>query len=104
MNNSSRIIKLYGITRDSETSNFIMVMDYAQNGNLRHQLNKNFNSMTWWENLAILRDIACGLNNIHKEGLTHQDFHSGNILNRNQINILTHCTTIADLGLCKPAD
>ncbi|PKY37246.1 hypothetical protein RhiirB3_462047, partial [Rhizophagus irregularis] len=30
--------------------------------------------------LDILSDIAYGLYNIHKVGLTHQDFHSGNIL------------------------
>ena len=35
---------------------------------------------------------------IHKEGLTHQDFHSGNILSYGQD------TCITDLGLCKPVN
>src|SRR6266542_4730031 len=101
MNNSERIVKLYGITKDPETNDFMMVMEYANNGNLRQRLNKEFNSLGWDEKLYIIRDIIHGLCNIHEKGLTHQDFHSGNILNNtgtlNYINI-------TDLGLCKPAN
>ncbi|RIA84226.1 kinase-like domain-containing protein [Glomus cerebriforme] len=80
MNKSKRIIKLYGITKDPESSNFMMVMNYAQDGNLRQKLNRNFNTLSWYNKLDILRDIARGLSDIHEKGLTHQDFHSGNIL------------------------
>src|SRR5438128_2389376 len=81
MNNSERIIKIYGITKDPKTNNFIMVMEYANNGNLRQKLNKDFHSLSWVDKFDILRGVALGLNDIHKMGLTHQDFHSGNILN-----------------------
>ncbi|RIA82744.1 hypothetical protein C1645_834895 [Glomus cerebriforme] len=44
--------------------------------------------------LEFLNEIfAYGLKNVHNEGLTHQDFHSGNILSPNY-----NCS-IADLGL-----
>ena len=98
MINSGRIVKIFGITKDSKTSDFIMVMQYVENGSLRQKLNKNFNSLSWEDKLDILSDIAFGLNDIHKKGLTHQDFHSGNILNKPGIAFIT------DLGLCKPAD
>src|ERR1700722_5588462 len=99
MNNSDSIIKIYGITRDSKTNNFMMVMEYAENGNLRRKLNKDFNLLSLSDKFQILQTIAEGLSNIHKKGLTHQDFHSGNILHYAAIGIC-----ITDLGLCKPAN
>ena len=47
VNYSDGIIKFYGITKDFNTNNFMMVMEYAENGNLRRNLNKNFNSSSW---------------------------------------------------------
>src|ERR1700722_4503871 len=96
MNDSGFVIEIYGITKDSKTNNFMMVMDYANNGNLRRKLNKDFNSLSWSDKFNILRNIAIGLSDIHKKGLTHLDFHSGNILSING------WCSITDLGLCKP--
>src|SRR5581483_6317333 len=98
MNISKFIVKCYGITKDPETNNFIMVMQYAIDGSLRQSLNKNFNSMSWKSKFITLSDIADGLSNIHKKRLIHRDFHSGNILS---ISIFAYIT---DLGLCKSAD
>ncbi|RIA89039.1 kinase-like domain-containing protein [Glomus cerebriforme] len=78
MNGDISIIRIYGITKDPKTSNFMMVMDYADNGNLRQTLNSVFNSLSWFYKLDILQDIAYGLNVIHRERLTHRDFHSAN--------------------------
>src|SRR5690349_1047410 len=98
MNNTDYIIRCYGITKDPETNNFMMVMEYAKHGSLRQNLNKNFNSMNWWNKFYILYTISDGLKNIHKKRLIHQDFHSGNILQHDIISYIT------DLGLCKPVD
>src|SRR5581483_2301673 len=98
MSTSECIIKCYGITKDPETNNFIIMMHYASDGSLRQNLNKNFNSMGWWKKFRIIYNISEGLNDIHKKSLIHQDFHSGNILQHSKI------TYITDLGLCKPAD
>ncbi|RIA80305.1 kinase-like domain-containing protein, partial [Glomus cerebriforme] len=95
------IIEIYGITKDPKTSNFMMVMDYAENGNLRQKLNRDFNLLSWHDKFEILMDIAQGLDDIHKMGLTHRDFHSGNILSRDQLFLYNRIT---DLGLCKPAN
>jgi serine/threonine protein kinase len=100
MNNSECIIKIYGITKDSKTNNFMMVLEYAKDGNLRQRLNKYFDSYGWMEKIKMLRDISFGLNEIHKQGLIHQDFHSGNILD----SLRDSTTNITDLGLCMPAN
>ena len=100
MNNSLCVVRIYGITKDSKTNNFMMVMQYADNGNLRQKLNRNFNSLSWENKLYFLYCIASSLSDIHKKGLTHQDFHSGNILNCVAFDQIA----ITDLGLCKPAN
>ncbi|GBC18841.2 kinase-like domain-containing protein [Rhizophagus irregularis DAOM 181602=DAOM 197198] len=69
------VIHCYGITKDPESNNFMMVMQCAENGNLRQRLNYSFNSMKWGEKLDILRRIAMGLENIHDKGLVHCNFH-----------------------------
>src|ERR1700722_9944338 len=97
--NSGNVVRIDGITKDSNTSNFMMVMDYASNGNLRQKLNSNFNSLSWRNKTCILYYTAKGLSEIHKKELIHQDFHCGNILCISSLS-----TVITDLGLCKPAN
>ncbi|CAI2190212.1 3863_t:CDS:2 [Funneliformis geosporum] len=48
------VVKFYGISRDPQTNNYIIAIDYKE-----------------------------GLGSIHQQGLIHRDFHSGNILNIN---------------------
>ncbi|RGB38571.1 kinase-like domain-containing protein [Rhizophagus diaphanus] len=93
------IIRCYGITKDPESNNFMMLINYAVNGSLRQRLNNSFNSMKWVEKLDILQRTANGLDDIHNKGFVHHDFHCGNILNsKNNITFIT------DLGLCRPAN
>ncbi|RIA82071.1 kinase-like domain-containing protein, partial [Glomus cerebriforme] len=99
MNDSSNVISIYGITKDPDTNNFMMVIYYSNNGNLRQMLNREFNSLCWSSKFNILCHIASGLRSIHEKELTHQDFHSGNILPRTD-----QFTCITDLGLCKPVN
>ncbi|CAB4442836.1 unnamed protein product [Rhizophagus irregularis] len=88
----------FGITKDPESRNFMIVMAYVINGSLRQHLNNSFNSTKWDEKLIILQNIAGGLDYIHKHGLIHRDFHCGNILKEE------NWTLITDLGLCRPAN
>jgi serine/threonine protein kinase len=92
------VIKLYGITQDPETENYIMVLDYAENGSLRKYLDINYNELSWNKKFNCLHSIAHGLRNIHEKELIHRDLHIGNILR------LKNLTCITDMGLCKPAD
>ncbi|SRR2546423_2938967 len=99
VNDSGCVVQCYGMTKEPETNNFIMVMHYAPNGSLRQNLNNNFNKLSWIDKLNNLREIAGGLAVIHDKGLIHHDFHCGNILSWH-----TRYTYITDLGLCKPAN
>src|SRR5437763_4201347 len=86
-------LRLYGVTQDPETKEYILVMQYANNGNLLSYLNQNINKLTWMDKLRQLRDIAQYLYNIHNAGSVHCDLHGGNIVLNN-----TH-PLICDLGL-----
>ncbi|CAG8529453.1 16056_t:CDS:2 [Acaulospora morrowiae] len=90
-------ISIYGITKDPKGNDYMMVMDYAKGGNLRTTLKENTNKLTWKDKLVILQSIITGLDEIHRAGMVHKDFHSGNIV----MESLT-CACITDFGLCKP--
>ncbi|GES87538.1 kinase-like domain-containing protein [Rhizophagus clarus] len=38
----SNVVKVYGITQDPETKDYMMVMEYVENGSLRNYLDKNY--------------------------------------------------------------
>ncbi|CAG8535248.1 3394_t:CDS:2, partial [Acaulospora colombiana] len=78
--NSGRIPQLYGISRDPETKDFVLVTQYAPGNNLRQHINENFENMDWWRKVALVFDIAKGLRTIHGYGFVHHNFHSGNVL------------------------
>ena len=92
------IVRLYGISQDPETKNYIMVLDYAVNGSLRNYLDKEYDKLSWYNKFCYLWRIAYGLNKIHEEELIHRDLHIGNILK------FPRYASITDMGLCKPAD
>ncbi|GBB83131.1 hypothetical protein RclHR1_00010013 [Rhizophagus clarus] len=96
---SLAIINLYGFTKDPNTSNYMVVMDFANKGNLRKNLTKVIEK-NWKQKLFMLYKIISGLNEIHEQNLIHCDFHDGNILNHEDKNEEVY---ISDLGLCQPA-
>ncbi|CAB5353594.1 unnamed protein product [Rhizophagus irregularis] len=93
---SGEIIYLYGFTKNPDTLNYMVVMDYANRGNLRENLT-NIVRYDWKKKLHMLYKIISGLSKIHGKKLIHCDFHDGNILNHEDDKIY-----ISDLGLCKP--
>ncbi|EXX59055.1 Ste20p [Rhizophagus irregularis DAOM 197198w] len=88
------IVFCYGITRDPNTKDYIMVLYYCENGNLRNFYLNNSNDNT---KLYRLLRIVNGLLNIHNAGKVHKDFHSGNILEGGSFYV-------SDLGMCQPAN
>ncbi|RHZ85762.1 hypothetical protein Glove_60g144 [Diversispora epigaea] len=90
-------IRFYGITQDPETRSYMMVLQYAKNGNLREYLKINFNNINWLQKLKNLYDLSSRLMNIHKLDVVHQDFHPGNILSYD----FAHSIFISDFGLSK---
>ncbi|RHZ82559.1 hypothetical protein Glove_109g36 [Diversispora epigaea] len=90
-------IQFYGITQDPETQKYIMVLDYARDGNLGEHLKNNFN-LSWEKKLYYLYDLANSFRNIHKLDIIHQDFHPGNILSHDFKDDYLY---ISDFGLSK---
>ncbi|GBB84447.1 hypothetical protein RclHR1_11000003 [Rhizophagus clarus] len=96
-NKYSEIIPCYGLTREPETGNYMLVM-HKMNIDLRNYLQQN--QLTWKERFNITFLIIKALSCIHKENSIHRDLHSGNIL----YTRYNDSWYISDLGFCGPAD
>jgi serine/threonine protein kinase len=103
----SNMVPCYGVSKDKE-GNYIMVMEYMWEGNLRDYLRKNYRELKFYDGvdrndkLNFLKQIIQGLKDIHRKKLFHRDFHSGNIIvGKSTYKDKCHIT---DLGLSKPAD
>ena len=84
--NNYNLIRLYGITQDPETLNYMIVMQYMELGNLRSNLMvKKYNPNDKYFNL---RWMAQSLLSLHKCNLVHGDFHSGNLLLRDHEDVI----------------
>ncbi|RIB22931.1 kinase-like domain-containing protein [Gigaspora rosea] len=96
-------LEIYGLTQNSATNQYLMVFQYANNGNLRHYLKLNFKKLIWKDKLLRLIDISKDLIKIHEAGYIHCDFHSGNILQHKEELWLEKIikSYIADLGLSR---
>ncbi|CAB4414725.1 unnamed protein product [Rhizophagus irregularis] len=92
------VVQCYGITQNPNTKEYMMVLFYCDNGNLRNYLNKSENYIGYESKINKLRQIARGLLDIHIAEKVHKDFHSGNILNFGSNSY------ISDLGMCQPAN
>src|SRR5438034_4461887 len=91
------------MTRDSETKEFMMIIKFADKGNLRSSLSNNFNNILWKNKIKLLWHLLIDLRSLHKLGYFHKDFHSGNIL---QIygDIKYNSNYISDFGLSGPVN
>ncbi|CAG8497877.1 10390_t:CDS:2 [Paraglomus occultum] len=92
----SHVVHCYGISRCPSTNEFIVVTSYAEDGDLRQYMSKNFDNFTLQKKIITLRDIASGLINTIFLSLQtlKKDLHTGNILRSGT------WTMISDLGLC----
>jgi serine/threonine protein kinase len=90
-------LPFYGITKDPNSSEFMMVTGLAE-GSLRKLLEKGFNKLTWLRKLRLLLNIIKELKIFHERGICHKDLHSGNILLS-----LKRCY-LTDFGLSGPSN
>ncbi|RIB06387.1 kinase-like domain-containing protein [Gigaspora rosea] len=95
-NGNSELLRMYGLTRKEEE--YMLAFQCANNGSLFSYLRKNFQTLDWENKLEILKNISSDLQQIHKTGLIHADFHSGNILQHNMSSY------VSDLGLSRKQD
>ncbi|EXX65031.1 kinase-like domain-containing protein [Rhizophagus irregularis DAOM 181602=DAOM 197198] len=100
INKRSNILNVHGISQNPDTKEYIMVLQYAKEGNFNHWINKNYEYFNWKNKLSALLDIINGLKEIHQKNIVHCDIHTGNILFLNNINVFGNCISISDMGLC----
>ncbi|KAF0499951.1 kinase-like protein [Gigaspora margarita] len=96
------INRFYGITRDPVKNKFMLILEFANGGNLRQYLEKKWQNNTFEISLneitQISNQITKGLGHLHKSGIIHCDLHSKNIL------INDDKFLIADFGLSRQKD
>ncbi|PKY49187.1 kinase-like protein [Rhizophagus irregularis] len=93
---SHKITKLYGISKEPNTQNYVLVLEYVNHGSLRSFLDKYNKYLITTYKIQILKNIAEGIKEIHLKSITHQDIHSDNILTKDFDRV-----KITDLGLSK---
>src|SRR5213078_1088725 len=96
----NNIVPCYGISQRKKTEDYLIVMKYMPERDLRHYLKNKNQELALSDKLSQSLHIAQGLKDIHAKNLVHRDFHSGNILKGIE---KTSCL-ITDLGLCKPVN
>ena len=92
------IVSCHGVTKFPDNGNYVMVLNYRREGNLRNYLQNNHSKLTLKNRIAILSCLCESLYDIHEKDLIHCDLHSGNMLMQAGI------CRITDLGLCGPVD
>ncbi|CAB5379888.1 unnamed protein product [Rhizophagus irregularis] len=90
-------LEFYGLTKWPETKEFMMIIEFADKGNLRSILSNDFNNIMWENKINHLYSILMDLRDLHELGYCHKDFHSGNILQSIAI-------CISDFGLSGPVN
>jgi len=54
------VIKCYGITKDPNENDYLLVFEHAKNGDLHHNISKNFKEITWSNKIYSLYLISTG--------------------------------------------
>ncbi|CAG8477877.1 4349_t:CDS:2 [Acaulospora morrowiae] len=80
LNNNNFFIKVLGITKPSNSLNYMVVTQLAGEGSLREYLDRKYSELSWRDKLNILWRISYGLKFIHSRKLIHKGLHSGNVL------------------------
>ncbi|CAG8656998.1 5370_t:CDS:2, partial [Funneliformis mosseae] len=92
---SDRIVRCLGISQEPNSKDYLLIMQYANGGDLQNYLEKNFENLTWYDKKKLAIQIAEGLNYLHNEKILHRDLHSKNIV------IHDDKAKITDFGISK---
>lgn len=92
-------LKIYGLTQQTGTNQYLMVFQYANRGDLCSFLESNFENLKWENKLEHLIQISYDLDRIHRAGYFHGDLHGRNILQHYDQYSDQVRSYITDLGL-----
>ncbi|CAG8737806.1 8977_t:CDS:10 [Cetraspora pellucida] len=74
------IIEFIGISEDKENHIYYIITEYAEEGDLRFYLEKNFKELDFKKQLQFALNIARGLEYLHSKKILHRDLHDKNIV------------------------
>ena len=57
---NNHVTKCWGITKDSNENDYLLMFDYATLGDLHNNLSKNFKKITWMDKIESLGIISEG--------------------------------------------
>ncbi|CAI2164890.1 20185_t:CDS:2 [Funneliformis geosporum] len=80
---------------DNRYGQYIMVLQFADSGNLRNYLDDSFTKLTWSDKFRMANAISSGLMCLHNKRIIHRDLHDKNIL------VHQGKLVIADFGLSR---
>ncbi|RHZ60929.1 hypothetical protein Glove_350g98 [Diversispora epigaea] len=101
------ILKFYGIIKHECTDNYMIALEYANNGTLRQYLKTNSQKFDWNIKLNLAKQIANALMNLHDNNIIHGKLTSESILVHNEtiklndfsINYLKSLTTTVTIPI-----
>src|SRR6266542_971775 len=102
VDDSGKILKVYGLTQNPNTKEYILVLQYAEGRNFNYWINhnNNFKNFIWLIKLKVLDNIINNLEEIHQKQLIHCNFHTGNILVKGVYWVFSNINIyISDIGL-----
>src|SRR5690348_1568204 len=85
------------MTKDPETKEFMMIIQFADQGNLRHILSNNFRNFLWNDKIKLLYNSALDLKNLHELKYFHKDFQT-------KFKDKAFVSYISDFGLSGPSN
>ena len=97
-------LDFYGITKDPETKEFMIIIEFASGGSLKNILSNNFKNITWENKIRILGHLTLVLKSMHELGYSHKNLHSGNILIYYDKYQCYFNVKISDFGLSGPTN
>ncbi|RIB11723.1 kinase-like domain-containing protein [Gigaspora rosea] len=89
-----KVNHFYGVTKDFY-GNYKMILQFANDGNLRDYLVRNFSTLRWKDKFRIAGEIAQGLVFLHGNNIIHKNLHPKNIL------VLDNKMMLTDFGFSK---
>ncbi|CAG8707940.1 12012_t:CDS:2, partial [Racocetra fulgida] len=67
------IVRFLGVSKDAINDQYFLIMEYANDGNLRSFLKKNNHLLNWYQRLELAYQITKGLCYLHSEEIIHRD-------------------------------